>query len=92
MSSEPVVRSSTLLWLFFFVLNRTVVRGREHVGDARNTILLANHQSMIDSFLIGLAVYYPKSLIKPHLLDHRVVCLRHDPSPARHRADQARRL
>jgi 1-acyl-sn-glycerol-3-phosphate acyltransferase len=60
--------SVTLLWIFFFVLNRTVVRGREHVGDARNTILLANHQSMIDSFLIGLAVYYPKSWIKPHLL------------------------
>ncbi len=58
----------TFLWIFFFVLNRTVVRGREHVGDARNTLLLSNHQSMIDSFVIGLAVYYPQSWIKPHLL------------------------
>jgi 1-acyl-sn-glycerol-3-phosphate acyltransferase len=57
-----------VLWVLFRVLNRTVVRGREHVGDARNTLLLANHQSMIDSFLIGLAVYFPKALIKPHLL------------------------
>ena len=57
-----------VLWVLFYVLNRTVVRGREHVGDAGNTLLLANHQSMIDSFLIGLAVYFPKALIKPHLL------------------------
>ena len=58
----------TVLWLFFRVLNRTVVRGQEHVGDARNTLLLANHQSMIDSFLIGLVAWYPRVLIKPHLL------------------------
>jgi 1-acyl-sn-glycerol-3-phosphate acyltransferase len=57
-----------VLWVLFRVLNRTVVRGREHVGDATNTLLLANHQSMIDSFLIGLAVYFPKALIKPRLL------------------------
>jgi len=58
----------TFLWVFFVVLNRTVVRGKEHVGDARNTLLLSNHQSMIDSFLIGLAAWFPKALIKPHLL------------------------
>jgi 1-acyl-sn-glycerol-3-phosphate acyltransferase len=58
----------TILWVLFFVLNRTAVRGREHVGDARNTLVLSNHQSMIDSFLIGLAAWYPRSLIKPHLL------------------------
>jgi 1-acyl-sn-glycerol-3-phosphate acyltransferase len=60
--------TATVLWVFFFVINRTVVRGREHVGDQRNTLLLANHQSMIDSFLIGLAAYFPKAIIKPHLL------------------------
>jgi 1-acyl-sn-glycerol-3-phosphate acyltransferase len=57
-----------VLWVLFRVLNRTVVRGREHVGDAPNTLLLANHQSMIDSFLIGMAVYFPKALITPRLL------------------------
>jgi 1-acyl-sn-glycerol-3-phosphate acyltransferase len=60
--------TATLLWVLFFVLNRTIVRGREHVGDRRNTLLLANHQSMIDSFLIGGAAHYPKAAIKPHLL------------------------
>jgi 1-acyl-sn-glycerol-3-phosphate acyltransferase len=60
--------SVALLWVLFFVLNRTTVHGRHNVGDRRNTLLIANHQSMIDSFLIGMAVYFPRSLIRPHLL------------------------
>ncbi len=55
-------------WFYFFVLNKTTVIGRSNVGDHRNTILLSNHQSMIDSFLVGLAAYFPKSLVKPHLM------------------------
>jgi 1-acyl-sn-glycerol-3-phosphate acyltransferase len=60
--------SVALLWVFFFVLNRTSVHGRHHVGDQPNTLLIANHQSMIDSFLIGLAVFFPKALIWTHLM------------------------
>src|SRR6266571_2790526 len=30
----------TLLWLVFFVFNRTVVIGRRNVGEERNTLLL----------------------------------------------------
>jgi 1-acyl-sn-glycerol-3-phosphate acyltransferase len=62
------VATVTVLWILFFVLNRTVIRGKEYVGDRRNTLLLANHQSMIDSFLIGLAAFYPRVIFKPHLL------------------------
>jgi 1-acyl-sn-glycerol-3-phosphate acyltransferase len=58
----------TFFWVFFFVLNRTKVVGRSNVGDDRNTLLLSNHQSMIDSFLVGLAVYYPRSWFKPYLM------------------------
>src|SRR2546425_1267411 len=58
----------TAFWVFFFVLNRTTVKGREHVGTERNTLLLSNHQSMLDSFLVGLAAYYPRSLLQPRLL------------------------
>jgi len=58
----------TLFWLVFFVLNRTVVIGRRNVGEERNTLLLSNHQSMLDSFLVGLAAFYPKSWLRPHLL------------------------
>src|SRR5258708_20118671 len=57
-----------LFWMFFFVLNRTRVVGREHVGAERNTLLLSNHQSMLDSFLVGLAAFYPRSLLRPYLL------------------------
>ncbi|OGU04491.1 MAG: hypothetical protein A2W29_01480 [Gemmatimonadetes bacterium RBG_16_66_8] len=55
-------------WFYFFVLNRTTVTGRHHVGHAPNTLLLSNHQSMIDSFLVGLAAYYPASWLKPRLM------------------------
>src|SRR5712671_4171827 len=58
----------TLLWLVFFVFNRTVVIGRRNVGEERNTLLLSNHQSMLDSFLVGLGAFYPASWLKPHLI------------------------
>jgi 1-acyl-sn-glycerol-3-phosphate acyltransferase len=57
-----------LLWIFFKVLNRTTVFGREHVGTERNTLLLSNHQSMIDSFLVGIFAFYPNSWLKPYLI------------------------
>lgn len=58
----------TVLAVFFFVLNRTTVTGRRHAVVGRNVLLVANHQSMIDSFVIGLAAYYPKAWWKPYLL------------------------
>src|SRR5207247_1936275 len=58
----------TLLWLVFFVFNRTMVIGRRNVGEEPNTLLLSNHQSMLDSFLVGLAAFYPQSCLKPHLI------------------------
>ena len=51
----------TLFWVLFFVFNRTVVIGRRNVGEERNTLLLSNHQSMLDSFLVGLGALYPQS-------------------------------
>ncbi len=58
----------TLFWVLFFVLNRTKVIGCRNVGEERNTLLLSNHQSMLDSFLVGLAAFYPQSWLKPRLL------------------------
>jgi 1-acyl-sn-glycerol-3-phosphate acyltransferase len=58
----------TLLWVLFFVLNRTTVIGSRKVGEERNTLLVSNHQSMLDSFLVGLAAFYPQSWLKPHLI------------------------
>ncbi len=52
----------TLLWLVFVAFNRTVVIGRRNVGEERNTLLLSNHQSMVDGFLVGLAAFYPRGV------------------------------
>ncbi len=57
-----------LMWIYFRVLNRTTVLGREHVGSNRNTLLVSNHQSMIDSFPISIFAFYPKSWVKPFLI------------------------
>jgi 1-acyl-sn-glycerol-3-phosphate acyltransferase len=58
----------SMFWVLFRVFNRTTVLGREHIDDEPNTMLLSNHQSMIDSFLVGLIAYFPRALWKPHLL------------------------
>lgn len=57
-----------VFWVLFRVFNRTTVTGLENIDDEPNTLLLSNHQSMIDSFLVGLLAYFPRSLWKPHLL------------------------
>lgn len=57
-----------VFWIYLFVLNRTKIIGRHYVGDAKNTLLLSNHQSMIDSFLVGMGAYFPQALWKPYLL------------------------
>jgi len=46
----------------------TTVVGRKNVGTARNTLLLSNHQSMLDSFLVGIGAWYPQSWWRPHLI------------------------
>lgn len=59
-----------ILWVFFFVLNRTTVIGREHTRrpSFSNTLLVGNHQTMIDSWAIGVTAFYPRSWLWPHLL------------------------
>ena len=58
----------TIGYFYFNVLNKTIVVGKENVPRGPNTLLMSNHQSMIDSFLIGLSVYYPESLFRPSLI------------------------
>jgi 1-acyl-sn-glycerol-3-phosphate acyltransferase len=60
--------SATVSWIFFRVLNRTTYIGRQHIGREPNTLLLSNHQSMIDSMPIALAAFYPKSWLRPYLV------------------------
>ncbi len=58
----------TIGFIYFRILNRTTVIGKKNVPKTSNTLLLSNHQTMIDSFLVGLCAYYPRSLIYPSLI------------------------
>jgi len=58
----------TFFGVLFFIFNRTRILGRRNVGNQPNTLLLCNHQSMLDSFLVGLGAYYPQSWLKPYLI------------------------
>lgn len=57
-----------LLGILFYVLNRATVLGRRNVPRRRNTLLLSNHQSMIDSFLVGTAAYFGPAALRPYLI------------------------
>jgi 1-acyl-sn-glycerol-3-phosphate acyltransferase len=54
--------------ILFYVLNRTTVIGRSNVPRQRNTLLLSNHQSLIDSFFIGFAAFFGPSFFRPYLI------------------------
>jgi 1-acyl-sn-glycerol-3-phosphate acyltransferase len=51
--------------ILFFGLSRTEIIGRRNALRARNTLLLSNHQSLIDSFLIGFSAYYGPAIYRP---------------------------
>jgi len=57
-----------VLGILFYVLNRATVIGRRNVPRRRNTVLLSNHQTMIDSFLVGTAAYFGPATLRPYLI------------------------
>ncbi|MBN2385078.1 1-acyl-sn-glycerol-3-phosphate acyltransferase [bacterium] len=61
--------------LFFQVLNRTEVIGRDNVPKDRNVLLCSNHQSMIDSFLVGFLAFFPAVLLRPNLMPYHPAAL-----------------
>jgi 1-acyl-sn-glycerol-3-phosphate acyltransferase len=62
------VGTSTVGAILFFGLSRTEIIGRRNAIRDRNTLLLSNHQSLIDSFLIGFSAYYGQAIFKPWLI------------------------
>ena len=57
----------TVAAVLFFGLSRTEIIGRRNALRARNVLLLSNHQSLIDSFLIGFSAYYGPAIYRPWL-------------------------
>jgi len=61
--------------IFFRVLNRTEIIGRENIPHNSRVLLCSNHQTMIDSFLIGTFAFFPRVLYKPQLLPYHPAAL-----------------
>lgn len=58
----------TIAWILFKVFNRTKVYGIKNVPHKRNLLLVPNHITMIDSFLVGTTAFYPEVILKPWLI------------------------
>jgi len=60
---------SGLAWVCFFVLNRTKVRRERPAPPLRcNTLFVSNHQSTVDTLLVGIAACHPGCWLEPRLL------------------------
>ncbi len=55
------------VFLLFGLLNRTRIYGRRRIPHLPNTLILSNHQSMIDSFPIAYYLFFPEKVFRPHL-------------------------
>ena len=55
---------AVIAWVYFFVLNRVQIVRPYRGGYRPNLIFVCNHQAPLDSFLVGLAAFFP------HLLFH----------------------
>lgn len=60
--------AATIARFLFYVLNRTKVVGRSNFLLRKNTLFVSNHQTLIDSFLIGTVVFWPILFLKPSLI------------------------
>ena len=46
-------------WYLFKIKNKTTIIGRENIPKKTSILFLSNHQSLIDSMLIGYAIFSP---------------------------------
>src|SRR5215469_2147222 len=68
-SYVAMVSAGLACFLFFrFPLNFARVRGRNNIPSRGERVLfVSNHTTMYDSFLIGVAAYFPQYIIYPSL-------------------------
>ena len=51
----------------FRVLNRTRVLGAKNRGPRKHLLIVSNHQSLVDSFVVGMVIYFPWLFWRPNL-------------------------
>ena len=67
LSSLFITFTSLINWLFLHLYCRLEVLGRENVPHRRGVMLVSNHQSMIDSFMLTGVAYFPWVLFRMSL-------------------------
>ncbi len=65
-----IASTITIAWAFFTIFNRTIIHGKNNVPLKKNLLLLPNHSTMIDSFVVGTKLFYPRTLFKPSLIPY----------------------
>jgi len=65
-----ILLSATLSAVFFCLFNRLHVHGWRNFKRRKNTLLLPNHRTMIDSFLVGLLGCFPEAIWRPDLMPY----------------------
>jgi 1-acyl-sn-glycerol-3-phosphate acyltransferase len=54
-------------FVFFRLLNSTKIVGKQNVPLRTSVLLVSNHRTMFDSFLVASSAYFPSGLIYPSL-------------------------
>lgn len=60
--------SALVCVLMFFVLQRAKVYNKRRMVYRTNLVIASNHQTFIDSFLVGTALYFPYMLLHPKVV------------------------
>ncbi|MDO8669757.1 MAG: lysophospholipid acyltransferase family protein [Candidatus Buchananbacteria bacterium] len=60
--------TGVVFWCFCHILNRTIIIGKKNIPWQKNCLIVANHLTVIDSWFLALAIYWPKAMIRPSLI------------------------
>jgi len=69
--------TASVLWVYFFLLNRTTVVKPRGLEIRPNTLFVSNHQSSLDSYLIAITALYPRCLLRPWMMPWNLAALEH---------------